>query len=200
MLEEKTLFVMKADKEHKLLEKFIAIANPVEGKELRLNDSLSLTQFSSEEQNDLRRLFKGDYKSIRTKDFNFYFKGDQWVYEQNDYLHTYAVKLLSQMNKETEYKYDSKVDCSDLHLIASLIEQYNNILKVDKSGEIDELLEGYKISEEMTQFISGWLSNHSGDSNLMNYDFIRTFIEALQEFDDLLWDKVFMKEVQSQKE
>jgi hypothetical protein len=199
MLEEKTLFVMKTDKDYKLLEKFITIANPVEGKEIRLNDLLNSNQFSSDEQNDLRRLFKGDYKSIRTKDFNFYSKGDHWIYEQNDYLHAYTVKLLSQMNNETEYKYDSKVNCSDLHLIVSLIEQYNNILKVDKSAAIDELLDGYKINEEMTQFISGWLSKNSGHSNLMSYDFIRIFIEALQEFDDLLWDKVFMKEVHNQK-
>ncbi|HMK64505.1 MAG TPA: hypothetical protein VK564_01840 [Thermodesulfobacteriota bacterium] len=199
MLDEKTLFVMKTDKDSKLLEKFMAIANPAEGKEIEINDLLNSNQFTSEEQSDLRRLFKGDLKSIKTKDFNFYAKGDQWVYEQNDYLHTYALNLLSKMNTETEYKYDSKVDCSDLHLVASLIEQYNNILKVDKTGKIDELLEGYKISEEMTQFISGWLSKNSGNLNLMNYDFIRLFIEALQEFDDLLWDRVFMKEVQDQK-
>jgi len=94
MLEEKTLFVMKTDKEQKLLDKFVAIANPVEGKEIGINDLLNSNQFSEEEHKDLRRLFKGDYKNIRTKDFNLYAMGDQWIYEQSEVVNNKGVYRL----------------------------------------------------------------------------------------------------------
>jgi len=195
MPDRKILFIpSRNDNNYLLLNKYIDLVKPVEEKEIELNELSSLNHFSFDEKNDLIRLFKGDYESILTKDFSFSYQNDQWFFTKYGYPHTYTTKILFRMNNDTEYRYNCEVRSSDLRLIASLLDQYNRILEVDLVGEIGEGVEGYEIDQEVLKFISKCLNETTGDSNLMNYSFIKRFVEALQKYDDLLWEKFFSEE------
>jgi hypothetical protein len=56
--------------------------------------------------------------------------------------------------------------------------------------EISEAVEGYEINKEMIDFISMYLQNNAGNSSQMDYVFTRIFLNAIQEYDDLLYDNL----------
>ena len=172
----------------------IALINPVEGKGIELNDLLSLNHLSCDEKEDLIRLFKAGYSSITTKDFSFSCQNDQWFCKKYDYSHYYATKILFRMNKETEYRYNSAVHCSELHLVASMIEQHNRALKEAIANETGEVIEGYEINQKMLDFISNCLEKNVDGCNRMDYAFIRMFVEVIQEYDDVLFERFFNEE------
>jgi len=196
MTDKKLLFIpLKSDNDYELLKKCIDLVNPIEGKEIGLNDLLSLDHFSLDEKHDLIRLLKGDYNFILTKDFTFYSKNDQWFCRKHDYRHSYITKMLYHMNNETKYRYNSAVHYSDLHLVELLIEQYNKFLEEDLADEIGEVVKGYEISQDMLQFISNCLKEETAnDDSWMDYAFIRRFVEAVQKYDDLLVESFFSEE------
>jgi hypothetical protein len=191
MNDNKGLILLSRNHEYyKILTKLAELITTRKDREVVINDFKDSIIFSIEERNVLTELFNGSYESITTKDFTFHRKNDRWYFDRHDYPHTYSIKILFRMNNETEYGYNSIVNGSDLNLVSTLIKQFNRILEVDLLEEIGEAVEGYEINQDMIDFVSMYLMNNAGDLPQMDYAFIRVFLNAIQEYDDLLFDNL----------
>jgi hypothetical protein len=188
---QRVLFILsRNDKNYHLIKNFIDLVKSDDGRDIKPDDVLTLGHLSHEEKKEIINIFKEDYESVVTKDFTLYRKNGHWIYEPHDYSHTYSIKILFRMNNETAYGYNSIVHGSDLYLVSTLIKQYNRILEVDLLEEIGEAVEGYEINPEMIDFVSMYLENNAGNFPQMDYAFMRVFLNAIQEYDDLLFDNL----------
>jgi len=143
--------------------------------------------FSWNEKVKLKNIFTV-YSEVFTPDAHFIFEGNKWIVKRiRPQFHKITMKIINLMHKEKEYIIGSNVSTNDFRLIEALINKENEIF----TKEIGEIDCGYKINQEMLNFISGQLKQILAEIVPLDYKFVRAFLESLLTYDQMMIEMEF---------
>jgi hypothetical protein len=180
------LLLLKKDSKCQLLKKLIN-EHPELDKGFIFKELLNNPTLSWNEKVELKNIFTV-YSEVFTPDAHFIFEGNKWIVKRiHPQLHKGTMKIINLMQKEMEYIIGSNVSTNDFRLIEVLIDKENELF----TKEIGEKDCGYKINQEMLDFISGQLKQKLGEIFPLDYRFVQAFLESLSPYDQMMIEREF---------
>ncbi len=177
------VIVMRKEKLHGLITNIIKIfGNEFSLKDLLLSKSLSLNT-----KKEMNRIFGGDYQSVGSHDFHFENRDGMWTNTHADFNHKYTMKILNSLQKNRTFPVGAEISPGNLELTETLINKLNDILQ--KESDYPDLYSGFETDREEIDFISKNLSLKFGKTAIVEYHFIKTFMELYHEYDEMILER-----------
>ena len=175
----KLMIVMRKEKKYKLITKIIDVF----GKEFSLNDLLLSNSLSSNEKEELKQIFGGDFTCISGQDFYFENEHGKWINEREGQLHRYTMKILNSLHRDQIYSAESEILPCYTKLTETLLNKFENVINEEDGSEVDS---HFEIDREELDFISNDLSNRFGKTAKVDYHFVKAFMESRQQYDEIM--------------
>ncbi len=180
------VILLEKDTNYQLLKRLIDEQPELE-KVFKLKELLNIPTLSWNEKVHLRNIFM-NYSEIFTPTIHFVFEENKWVAQRiRPQTHQVAIKILNLIRKEEGYVVSEDVSTSDFKLIGRLIENWNKLFR-KACGEMDS---GYRIDQEMLDFISNQIRTMVGEIAPLDYRFVRAFLETLSPYDQMMIKREF---------
>lgn len=178
--------MLKKDSKCQLLKRLIN-DHPELEKGFIFKELLNNPTLSWNEKVELKNIFTV-YSEVFTPDAHFIFEANKWTVNRiQPQLHKGTMKIINLMQKEKEYIIGSNVSTNDFRLIEILINKENEIF----TKEIGVIDCGYKIDQEMLNFMSNHLKQMVGEIVPLDYRFVQAFLESLSPYDQMMIEREF---------
>jgi len=144
-----------------------------------IEDLTSLDEFSIEEKKYLRKIFSPDITGLYTWEHNFYFWGNMWHYDESDqYDYRETIRQIMRLLNNGKIAIGEKIHTTDYELIKNIYYDWFSLL--DSEGQ---RLYAINFNErEFIIFISHNLESRLGETCILNFKFLITFMEAKKDY------------------
>ena len=144
-----------------------------------IEDLTSLDEFSIEEKKYLRKIFSPDITGLYTWEHNFYFWGNMWHYDESDqYDYRETIRQIMRLLNNGKIVIGEKIHTTDYELIRNIYYDWFSLL--DSEGQ---RLYAINFNErEFIIFISHNLESRLGETCILNFKFLITFMEAKKDY------------------
>jgi len=180
MITDKTSIILDDKNEnHALISKVIRIVKDKFNNKFGVNDIASLEEFTITEKKCLNNIFSPDITGLYAWEHHFYVSGNMWHYDESetyDYKKTirYIVLLLN-MGK---VPIGDTIKTNDYQFLKGIYYDWFNLLDCESR----RLYEINFNERDFILFISQNLKNRLGDTSIYNFEFLKTFMEAKQDY------------------
>jgi len=186
------IILLRTEPNYQLLKRLIS-DYPVLKNGFTVKEILKLPSLSFNDKKSLKKLFGGDYSEILTPIVNFKYQNRKWKVEEIDVqrgFHQSSTKVLNHILEEGKYSIGSPVSTIDMEFLAFLMKKENEVYEKELR-ELEVKGERLPITQELLEFISGSLKERLGEVDNFDYVFVRTFREALRDYEEILIRREF---------
>ncbi len=177
---EKT-FILLDDKNthYALISKVIRIVKSKYNNKFRVSNITSLEEFTITEKQYLKEIFSPDITGLYAWDHHFFFIGNMWHYdESNQYDYRKTIRYILLLLNKGRIPIGKTIKTDDYQFVKNIYDDWLNIL----DRESQRLYEINFSERDFILFISQNLKNRLGDMSIYNFEFLKTFIEAKQDY------------------
>jgi len=180
MITDKTFILLdEKNKQHALICKVIRIVKDKYNEKFRVCDLTSLEEFTIYEKKLLNKIFAPGITRLHAWEHHFYLIENFWHYDESIH-HDYRIMInqIMLLLNRGEIPVGGTIKTKDYQFIKSLFYNWCNLLDpgVQKLWEInfDE--------RDFILFMSYNLKNRLGDMSIYNFEFLKTFMEAKEDY------------------
>jgi len=165
---------------HNVLEKAVRIIKDKFNCEFTVNDLISLDSFLPEEKEYLRNMFSNNITGVYAWEHSFYLEKGTWKYEESDYDYKEAIRNILILLNTSKTSIGEIVYTDDYRLIENIWHGWLNLLDYETRWLLYE--ENYFDEREFIEFVCHNLKSRIGASNIFNFEFLKTFMEAKSDY------------------
>ena len=179
MIMDKTSIILVDKNTHyALISKVIRMVKDQYNK-FRVSDLTSHEEFTAHEKKLLRKIFSQDITGLYAWEHHFYFIGDMWHYDESDqYNYRQTIRHILLLLNKGKIPIGETIKTNDYRFIKSIYYDWLNLLDC----ESQRLYEIDFNERDFILFISQNLQNRLGDTCIYNYEFLKNFMEAKQDY------------------
>lgn len=177
---DKTSIILDDKNTHyALISEVIRIVKDKYNNKFRVSDITSLEEFTIAEKQSLNNIFSPDITGLYAWEHHFFFIGNMWHYdESNQYDYRKTIRHILLLLNKGKIPIGETVKTNDYRFVKSIYYDWINLL--DRKSQ---RLYTINFSErDFILFISQNLKNRLGDLSIYNFEFLKTFMEAKQDY------------------
>lgn len=180
MIMEKTSILLDDKNTHyALISKVIRTVKDKYNNKFRVSDITSLQEFTITEKQYLKEIFSSDITGLYAWEHHFYFIGNMWHYdESNQYDYRKTIRHILLLLNKGNIPMGETVKTNDYRFVKSIYYDWFNLL----DRESQSLYEINFSERDFILFISQNLKNRLGDMSIYNFEFLKTFMEAKEDY------------------
>lgn len=180
MIMDKTSIILDDKNMHyALISKVIRIVKYQYNSKFMVIDITSLEEFTITEKQYLKKIFSPDITGLYAWEHHFYFIGDMWHYDESDqYNYRQTIRHILLLLNKGKTPIGETIKTNDYRFIQSIYYHWFNLL----DRESRWLYEINFNERDFILFILQNLQNRLGDTCIYNFEFLKTFMEAKQDY------------------
>ena len=180
MIMDKTSIILVDKNTHyPLISTVIRMVKDQYNNKFRVSDINSLEEFTITEKQYLKTIFSPDITGLYAWEHHFYFIGNMWHYDESDqYDYRKTIRYILLLLNKGKIPMGETIKTNDYRFVKSIYYDWFNLLDC-------ELQWLYKINfseRDFILFISQNLKNRLGETSIYNFEFLKTFMEAKQDY------------------
>jgi hypothetical protein len=164
---------------YSLISKVIRIVKDKYNNKFRISDITSLEEFTITEKQYLNKIFSPDITGLYAWEHHFFFIRNIWHYdESNQYDYRKTIRYILLLLNKGIIPMGETVKTNDYRFVKSIYYDWFNLLDCESQRL-------YKINfseRDFILFISQNLKNRLGDMSIYNFEFLKTFMEAKEDY------------------
>jgi len=165
---------------HNVLEKAVMIIKDTYNREFTVNDLIFLDSFSPGEKEYLRNMFSNNITQVYSWEHSFSLEKDIWKYKESDYDYKKAIRDILVLLNTSTTSIGEIVYTNDYQLIENIWHGWLNLLDYETRWVLYEY--NYFDEKEFIEFVCHNLKSRIGDSCIFNFEFLKTFLEAKNDY------------------
>jgi len=180
MIMDKTSIILDDKNAHyALINKVIGIVKYQYNNKFRVSDLTSLEELTITEKQYLKKIFSPDITGLYVWEHHFYFIENMWHYdESNQYDYRKTIRYIVLLLNKGKIPIGETIKTNDYRFIKSIYYDWFNLLYCESRW----LYEINFNERDFILFISQNLKNRFGDMCIYNFEFLKTFMEAKQDY------------------
>jgi len=180
MIMDKTSIILDDKNMHyALISKVIRIVKYQYNSKFMVIDITSLEDFTITEKQYLKKIFSPDITGLYVWKHHFYFIENMWHYdESNQYDYRKTIRYIVLLLNKGKIPIGETIKTNDYRFIKSIYYDWFNLLDCESWW----LYEINFNERDFILFISQNLKNRFGDMCIYNFEFLKTFMEAKQDY------------------
>lgn len=179
IMENTSILLDDKNMHYALIIKVIRTVKDKYNNKFRLSDITSLEEFTITEKQCLNKIFSPDITGLYAWEHHFYFIGNMWHYDESDqYDYRKTVRYILLLLNKGRIPIGETVKTNDYRFIESIYYDWFNLLDC----ESQRLYEINFSERDFILFISQNLKNRLGEMSIYNFEFLKTFMEAKEDY------------------
>ena len=180
MIMDKTSIILDDKNMHyALISKVIRIVKYQYNSKFMVIDITSLEDFTITEKQYLKTIFSPDITGLYAWEHHFYFIGNMWHYDESDqYDYRKTIRYILLLLNKGKIPMGEPIKTNNYRFVKSIYYDWFNLLDCESR----RLYEIDFNERDFILFISQNLENRLGDMSIYNFDFLKTFMEAKQDY------------------
>lgn len=180
MLMEKTSILLDDKNMHyALISKVIRTVKDKYNNKFRVSDITSLEEFTIAEKRYLKEIFSPNITGLYAWEHHFFFIENMWHYAESDqYDYKKTIRHILLLLNNGKIPVGETVQTNDYRFVKSIYYDWFNLL----DRESQRLYEINFSERDFLLFISQNLKNRLGDMSIYNFEFLKTFMEAKEDY------------------
>ena len=179
IMEKNSIILDEKNAHYALISKVIRIVKDKYNSKFMVSDITSLEEFTITEKQYFKKIFSPDITGLYAWEHHFYFIGNMWHYdESNHYDYRQTIRYIMLLLNKGKIPIGKTIKTNDYPFVKSIYYDWFNLLDC-------ELQWLYKINfseRDFILFISQNLKNRLGETSIYNFEFLKTFMEAKQDY------------------
>ena len=179
IMEKNSIILDEKNAHYALISKVIRIVKDKYNNKFRVSDITSREEFTITEKQNVKEIFSPDITGLYAWEHHFYFIGNMWHYdESNHYDYRQTIRYIMLLLNKGKIPIGKTIKTNDYPFVKSIYYDWFNLLDC-------ELQWLYKINfseRDFILFISQNLKNRLGETSIYNFEFLKTFMEAKQDY------------------
>ena len=180
MIMDKTSIILDDKNAHyALISKVIRIVKDKHNNKFRVSYITSLEEFTITEKQYLKTIFSPDITGLYAWEHHFYFIGNMWHYDESDqYDYRKTIRYILLLLNKGKIPMGETIKTNDYRFVKSIYYDWFNLLDCESR----RLYEIDFNERDFILFISQNLENRLGDMSIYNFEFLKNFMEAKQDY------------------
>ena len=180
MIMDKTSIILVDKNTHyPLISTVIRMVKDQYNNKFRVSDINSLEEFTITEKQYLKKIFSPDITGLYAWEHHFYFIGNMWHYDESDqYDYRKTIRYILLLLNKGKMPIGETIKTNDYRFIKSIYCDWFNLLDCESR----RLYEIDFNERDFILFISQNLENRLGDMSIYNFEFLKTFMEAKEDY------------------
>ncbi len=180
MLMEKTSILLDDKNMHyALIGEVIRIVKDKYNNKFRVSDITSLEEFTIAEKQCLKEIFSPDITGLYAWEHHFFFIGNMWHYDESDqYDYRKTIRHVLLLLNKGKIPIGQIIKTNDYQFVKSIYYDWFNLLDC----ESQRLYEINFSERDFLLFISQNLKNRLGETSIYNFEFLKAFMEAKEDY------------------
>lgn len=179
IMDKNSIILDEKNAHYALISKVIRIVKDKYNNKFRVSDITSLEGFTITEKQYFKKIFSPDITCLYAWEHQFYFIGNMWHYDESDqYDYRQTIRYILLLLNKGKIPIGETIKTNDYQFVKSIYYDWFNLLDC-------ELQWLYKINfseRDFILFISQNLKNRLGETSIYNFEFLKTFMEAKQDY------------------
>ena len=179
IMDKTSIILIDKNTHYALISKVIRMVKDRYNNKFRVSGLTSHEEFTAHEKKLLRTIFSPDITGLYAWEHHFYFIGDMWHYDASDqYNYRQTIRHILLLLNKGKTPIGETIETNDYRFIVSIYYDWLNLLDCESRR-----LHKIDFNErDFILFISQNLQNRLGDTCIYNFEFLKTFMEAKQDY------------------
>jgi hypothetical protein len=179
IMEKNSILLDDKNMHYALIGKVIRIVKDKYNNKFRFSDITSLEEFTITEKQCLKKIFSSDITGLYAWEHHFFFIGNMWHYDESDqYDYRKTIRHILLLLNQGKIPIGETVKTNDYQFVKSIYYDWFNLLDCESQ-------QLYKINfseRDFILFVSQNLINRLGDMSIYNFEFLKAFMEAKEDY------------------
>ncbi|HPM09141.1 MAG TPA: hypothetical protein PK941_01680 [Paludibacter sp.] len=178
-MEKTSILLDDKNMHYALIGEVIRIVKDKYNNKFRVSDITSLEEFTIAEKQCLKEIFSPDITGLYAWEHHFFFIGNMWHYDESDqYDYRKTIRHVLLLLNKGKIPIGQIIKTNDYQFVKSIYYDWFNLLDC----ESQRLYEINFSERDFLLFISQNLKNRLGETSIYNFEFLKAFMEAKEDY------------------